>query len=54
MRRRVPAAIRAILADTGGVVRWGGDDTAVDESLFSIAGGPDDTGPATLVHKLRP
>jgi len=32
--------VRDILADCGGVVRWGGDDNPVDESLFYLDRGP--------------
>lgn len=35
-------AIRDILADLSGAVRWGGDDKHVDESLFYIDVGPTD------------
>lgn len=40
--------LRDILADCDGVVRWGGDDSPVDESLFYIDRGPDDE----LIHKV--
>lgn len=33
--------IRDIVADCAGAVRWGGDDDAVDESLYYLAAGPD-------------
>ncbi|GIF10922.1 hypothetical protein [Actinoplanes teichomyceticus] len=46
-------ALRDILADCEGVVRWGGDDRHVDESLFYIAVGRQDARLAKLVNKLR-
>jgi hypothetical protein len=45
--------VRDILADCGGVVRWGGDDDPVDESLFSIDRGPDDASVRELADRLR-
>jgi hypothetical protein len=33
-------AIRDIVADCAGTVRWGGDDDAVDESLYYLTAGP--------------
>ncbi|WP_369144375.1 hypothetical protein [Streptomyces sp. R44] len=46
-------AVRAVLAECGGVVRWGGDDKPVDESLFYIAVGPLDTRLADLAARIR-
>ncbi|MEU6620222.1 hypothetical protein ABZ926_05480 [Streptomyces litmocidini] len=46
-------AVRAVLADCGGVVRWGGDDKPVDESLFYIAVGPLDPRLADLAARIR-
>ncbi|MFJ8540701.1 hypothetical protein ACIRFH_01555 [Streptomyces sp. NPDC093586] len=45
--------VRDILADCGGVVRWGGDDSPVDESLFYIGLGPDDVRVRELADRLR-
>lgn len=45
--------LRDILADCEGVVRWGGDDKQVDESLFYIDGGPDDQRIKNAADKLR-
>ncbi|MFF7437074.1 hypothetical protein [Streptomyces sp. NPDC008122] len=45
--------IRAILAECDGVVRWGGDDKPVDESLFYIAVGPLDPRLADLAARIR-
>ncbi|MFB7448478.1 hypothetical protein [Streptomyces sp. NPDC056194] len=45
--------VRAILADCDGVVRWGGDDKPVDESLFYIAVGPLDPRLAALAARIR-
>ncbi len=45
--------VRDILADCEGVVRWGGDDSPVDESLFFIDRGPDDASVRTLADRLR-
>ncbi|WP_037672520.1 hypothetical protein [Streptomyces globisporus] len=45
--------VRAVLADCAGVVRWGGDDKPVDESLFYIAVGPLDTRLADLAARIR-
>ncbi|MFI6371382.1 hypothetical protein [Streptomyces sp. NPDC050546] len=45
--------VRDILADCGGVVRWGGDDSPVDESLFYIDRGPDDASVHALADRLR-
>ncbi|WP_225440259.1 M15 family peptidase [Amycolatopsis eburnea] len=47
-------AIRAIIADLGGVVRWGGDDKRVDEALFSIDVGPDDRALPRTALRVRP
>ncbi|MFH8620480.1 hypothetical protein ACH4A8_01025 [Streptomyces vietnamensis] len=46
-------AVRAILADCDGVVRWGGDDKPVDESLFYIAVGPLDQRLVDLAARIR-
>lgn len=45
--------VRDILADCAGVVRWGGDDSPVDESLFYIDCGPDDTRVRDLGDRFR-
>ncbi|MER5944953.1 hypothetical protein ABT127_02685 [Streptomyces sp. NPDC001904] len=45
--------LRDILADCGGVVRWGGDDARVDESLFYLDRGPDDRQVRALAGRLR-
>lgn len=45
--------VRDILADCEGVVRWGGDDSPVDESLFYIDRGPDDASVRELADRLR-
>jgi hypothetical protein len=45
--------LRDILADCEGVVRWGGDDREVDESLFSIALGPKDKRVRRLADRFR-
>lgn len=45
--------VRDILADCAGVVRWGGDDDPVDESLFYIDRGPDSSEVRDLARKLR-
>jgi hypothetical protein len=47
------AVLRDILAELDGVVRWGGDDRAVDEALFYLAVGPDDTRLAAVAERLR-
>lgn len=46
-------ALRDILADCEGTVRWGGDDTEVNESLFYIAYGPHDQRVRLLADRLR-
>ncbi|WP_316250117.1 hypothetical protein [Micromonospora chalcea] len=46
-------ALRDILADCEGAVRWGGDDRDVDESLFYIAFGPHDQRIRTVADRLR-
>ena len=46
-------ALRDILADCEGLVRWGGDDREVDESLFYIAAGPRDRRVHKLANRLR-
>ncbi len=45
--------VRDILADCEGVVRWGGDDKPVDESLFYLDRGPDDAQIREVAAKLR-
>ncbi|EFG07357.1 Hypothetical protein SCLAV_2284 [Streptomyces clavuligerus] len=45
--------LRDILAECEGVVRWSGDDRNVDESLFSIAAGPDDGRVRVLGDRFR-
>ncbi|MGA5896339.1 hypothetical protein [Streptomyces venetus] len=45
--------VRDILADCEGVVRWGGDDSPVDESLFYVDRGPDDASVRGLADRLR-
>ncbi|MEU7582276.1 twin-arginine translocation signal domain-containing protein [Streptomyces sp. NPDC041068] len=45
--------VRDILADCRGVVRWGGDDSPVDESLFYLDRGPDDELVRQVADKLR-
>ncbi|MGW7671144.1 hypothetical protein ACWGJX_29050 [Streptomyces sp. NPDC054775] len=45
--------VRDILADCGGVVRWGGDDNLVDESLFYLDRGPNSHEVRDLARKLR-
>ncbi|WP_079050930.1 hypothetical protein [Streptomyces sp. NRRL F-5122] len=45
--------VRDILADCGGVVRWGGDDNPVDESLFYLDRGPNSHEVRDLARKLR-
>ncbi|MGP3952851.1 hypothetical protein [Streptomyces sp. 7N604] len=45
--------LRDILADCEGVVRWGGDDSEVDESLFYIDAGPNDERVRKVADKLR-
>lgn len=45
--------VRDILVDCAGVVRWGGDDTVPDESLFSIATKPGDERLVRVAGGLR-
>lgn len=45
--------LRDILAECEGLVRWGGDDSTVDESLFYIDAGPNDVRVKKLADKLR-
>ncbi|MGN9816998.1 hypothetical protein ACTMUQ_16855 [Streptomyces sp. SD11] len=45
--------LRDILADCDGVVRWGGDDSHVDESLFYLDRGPVDPQVRELADRLR-
>jgi hypothetical protein len=46
-------ALRDILADCEGLVRWGGDDAQVDESLFYIAVGPNDRRVQKAANRFR-
>ncbi|WP_329041424.1 hypothetical protein OHT61_25525 [Streptomyces sp. NBC_00178] len=45
--------LRDVIADTEGLVRWGGDDRPADEGLFYLAVGPDDTNLPGVAAKLR-
>ncbi|MFE2410422.1 hypothetical protein ACFXDE_18980 [Kitasatospora sp. NPDC059408] len=45
--------LRDILAECEGVVRWGGDDAEVDESLFYLVPGPEDRRVRQLADRLR-
>jgi hypothetical protein len=45
--------IRDILAELDGVVRWGGDDSRPDESLFAIDVKPADARLTAVVEKIR-
>ncbi|MFF0227585.1 hypothetical protein [Streptomyces sp. NPDC004629] len=45
--------LRDILADCDGVVRWGGDDSPVNESLFYLDRGPADPRVRELADRLR-
>ncbi|MEL3945543.1 hypothetical protein [Streptomyces sp. LNU-CPARS28] len=45
--------LRDVLADCEGVVRWAGDDEAVDESLFYVDVGPDDERVRRVADKFR-
>ncbi|MCD7445279.1 hypothetical protein K4B79_44755 [Streptomyces lincolnensis] len=45
--------IRDILADTEGVVRWGGDDRRPYEGLFHLAVGPDDPRLVSVAARIR-
>ncbi|MEV5984931.1 hypothetical protein AB0L85_07885 [Streptomyces sp. NPDC052051] len=45
--------VRDILADCEGVVRWGGDDSLVDESLFYLDRGPADPQVRELADNVR-
>ncbi|MER7047237.1 hypothetical protein [Streptomyces jumonjinensis] len=45
--------VRDILAECEGVVRWGGDDGEVDESLFYLDARPDDERVRELGDRLR-
>ncbi|MBD0693903.1 hypothetical protein BG452_14415 [Streptomyces sp. CBMA123] len=45
--------LRDVLAECQGVVRWGGDDDEVDESLFYLALGPEDRRVNRLADRLR-
>jgi len=47
-------AIRAIIADLGGVVRWGGDDKSADEALFYVDVAPDDLELPRTALRIRP
>ncbi|MBB5940220.1 hypothetical protein [Streptomyces zagrosensis] len=44
---------RDTLADCEGIVRWGGDDGDVDESLFYVAAAPHDELLRQVADKLR-
>ncbi|MFG3406939.1 hypothetical protein [Streptomyces sp. NPDC048142] len=46
-------AVRDIVADCAGVVRWGGDDDRADESLFYLDAGPRDPRVRALADRLR-
>ncbi|MFJ8473682.1 hypothetical protein [Kitasatospora sp. NPDC094011] len=46
-------AIRDILSDCEGVIRWGGDDSTPDESLFSIDVPPGNERLTRIADKLR-
>ncbi|NYE44770.1 hypothetical protein [Streptomyces fulvorobeus] len=45
--------VRDILADCQGTVRWGGDDSSVDESLFYLDRGPDDAEIRKIADMFR-
>ncbi|WP_406323382.1 hypothetical protein [Streptomyces sp. NBC_01637] len=45
--------LRDILADCEGVVRWGGDDSTVNESLFYIDAGPNEERVRKVADKFR-
>ncbi|MFG3018502.1 hypothetical protein ACGFZQ_08095 [Streptomyces sp. NPDC048254] len=45
--------IRDIIADTEGVVRWGGDDRRPSEGLFYVAVRPGDPRLARVAAKIR-
>ncbi|MFI6383905.1 twin-arginine translocation signal domain-containing protein [Streptomyces sp. NPDC050658] len=45
--------VRDILADCQGVIRWGGDNNPVDESLFYLDRGPNDERVRQVADKLR-
>jgi len=47
------AALREILADLDGVVRWGGDDPAVNEALFYVNVGPSDLHLPLTANRIR-
>ncbi|KUN05193.1 hypothetical protein AQI95_17080 [Streptomyces yokosukanensis] len=47
------AVVRDILADTDGVVRWGGDDWRPYEGLFYLATGPDDGRITRVADRIR-
>ncbi|MFJ3445226.1 hypothetical protein ACIPM2_29065 [Streptomyces sp. NPDC086081] len=47
------AVLRDVLAELGGVVRWGGDDRAVDEALFYLVAGPGDPRLEAVAERLR-
>ncbi|WAX77402.1 hypothetical protein [Streptomyces sp. KMM 9044] len=47
------AMVRDIVTDCAGVVRWGGDDSPADESLFYLAAGPKDPRVRKLADWLR-
>lgn len=45
--------VRGVLVDCRGVVRWGGEDPRVDESLFYLDAGPKDPRVHRLATRLR-
>ncbi|WP_432103421.1 hypothetical protein [Streptomyces sp. bgisy091] len=45
--------VRDIIADTEGLVRWGGDDRPAQEGLFYLVAGPDDRSTARVAAKIR-
>jgi len=45
--------LRDMLAECEGLVRWGGDDSKVDESLFYLDAGPDDERVRKFADKAR-
>lgn len=47
------AAIRDIVAELGGVVRWGGDDRVVAEALFYLDVGPGDGRTEKVANSTR-
>ncbi|MFF3485408.1 hypothetical protein ACFYXC_19375 [Streptomyces sp. NPDC002701] len=45
--------VRDILAELGGVVRWGGDDTTPDESLYYLDVRPGDSRLTSVARRLQ-